>query len=269
MKRMIFAGVLIVATGAFGLMAQPQGQPAKPPAQSGQAAPGAPAQQGPMPKSQAEQQAVMALIQAQGNPDAQIKAADELLTKFADTQFKEMALYMQAVAYEQKGDGDKAMIYAEKVLEVNPKNFQASLLIGQVLAQKTRENDLDKEEKLGRAEKLLTGAIEYVKTAPKPNPQLPDQQWEEAKVFITAEAHNGLGMAALTRKKYDVAIKEFEAALSGDPQPTYSVRLASALQQSGKNAEAVVILDKVLADPQLHPQIKSVAMSIKTAATKK
>jgi hypothetical protein len=64
-----------------------------------------------------------------------------------------------------------------------------------------------------------------------------------------------------------VAIKEFQAAVTGDPQPAYSVRLASALQQSGKNAEAIAIVDKLLADPMLHPQIKSVATNIKQIAT--
>jgi len=264
MRRLISAGVVLVASGLLSLTAAPQAQPAKPP-QGGQAPAGQ--QQGPAPKSQAEAQAFMALQQAQGNPDAVIKAADELITKFADTQFKEIALYMQAISYEQKGDFDKAIIYGERVLEINPKNFQVTLLLGEVLAQRTRENDLDKEEKLTRADKLLNGTLENVKTATKPNPALSDQQWDEAKKFIAAEAHNGLGLVAMTRKKYDVAISEFETAAKEDPQPAYSVRLASAMQSSGKNAEAVAVVDKILADPQLHPQIKAVAENIKKMAT--
>src|SRR5262245_7608699 len=257
MKRSILTGVLVVASGILCAMAQQP--PAQPKPAGKQAA-------GPAPKSQAEAQALQALMSAQGNPDATIKAAEEVLTKFADTDFKEMVLTMEAVAYEQKGDADKAIIFGEKVIEVNPKGFQAPLMIGNILAQRTRENDLDKEEKLGRAEKLLAGVVEGLKTASKPNAQLTDEQWNEAKVFITAEAHNGLGMVALTRKKYDVAITEFQAAASGDPQPAYNVRLASALQQAGKNVEAIAIVDKLLADPQLHPQIKSVALNIKQVA---
>lgn len=249
MKRSILTGVLVAAAGISALMAQGAKQP--------------------QPKSKGEQDAVMALINAQGagNPDATIKAAEELLTKYADTEFKSLALFMEAISYEQKGDLERAMVFGERVLEIDPKNFQVSLMIGQQLAQRTKENDLDKEEKLVRAEKLLNGTIDGLKTAPKPNPQLPDAQWEEAKKFMTAEAQNGLGLVALTRKKYDVAIKSFEAAVASDAQPAYSVRLASALQQSGKNAEAIAIVDKLLADPQLHPQIKEVATRLKQAAT--
>ena len=47
------------------------------------------------------------------------------------------------------------------------------------------------------------------------------------------------------------------------------VRLASALQMAGKNEEAVTWCDKVLAIPDAHPQIKSLATTIKTNATKK
>ena len=258
MKRFISAGIVVVASGLFSLAGQ-----APPPKQGGQAA------QGPAPKSQGEAQALMALQQAQsqGNPDAVIKAAEDLVTKYADTQFKEIALFMEAMSYEQKGDLDKAMIYGEKVLEVNPKNFQTTLMLGGVLAQRTRENDLDKEEKLTRADKLLNGTLETIKTVPKPNPQLTDQQWDDAKKSISAEAHNGLGLIAMTRKKYDVAMTEFETAVKDDPQATYQVRLASAMQNAGKNAEAIALVDKIMTDPQLHPQVKAVAESIKKSAT--
>lgn len=251
MTRTILTGTLVLAAGLATLMAQ---QP--PP-------------KGPAPKSQGEAQALQALGAAQGNPDATIKAADDLITKFKDTEFKEVALYMEAQAYQQKGDSDKAQIYGEQVLEINPKNFQASLLIGEILAQKTRENDLDKEEKLTKATKLLNDTIETLKTAAKPNPGLSDQQWEEGKKFVTAEAHNGLGLVGLTRKKYDVAIAEFKNAADLDPQPAYSVRLASAYQLAGKNDEATAICDKLLADPQLDARIKSVAQNVKAAAAKK
>ncbi len=268
MTKMILTGALALAAGLSSLLAQQAAPPKKGEPQQGQGQ----AQQAPMvpgAKSAGESQAIIALIQAQGNADATIKAAEELLTKYADTMFKETALLSEAEAYKGKGDADKAQIFGERVLDVNPKSFQATLLLGELLASRTRENDLDKEEKLSKAEKYLTGTIDTLKTAPKPNPQLSDQQWEDGKKWVTAQAHNDLGLVALTRKKYDVAITEFKTAAEGDPQPAYEVRLASAYQMSGKNDEAVAIIDKLLSDPQLHPQIKAVATSIKNAATKK
>src|SRR4051795_8185380 len=143
MKRMILTGTLALATGFTSLMAQAKkdNAPAQPP--QGQQRPGQ-GQLIPGTKSVGESEALMTLVQAQGNPDATIKAAEDLLTKYADTTFKETALLAEATAYQQKGDADKAQIYGERVLETNPKNFQAQLMMGEILSTHTRENDLDK-----------------------------------------------------------------------------------------------------------------------------
>jgi tetratricopeptide (TPR) repeat protein len=265
MKRSILAGILVLAAGVSCLMAQ--GKKGKKEDQQQQQQQQQQPQLVPNTKSPGESQAVVALVQANGNPDAIIKAAEELVTKYADTFYKEMALVMEAQAYQQKGDRDKATIINERVLEVNPKNFQATLSLGEALAQGTRENDLDKEEKLTKATKYLTDTIENLKVAPKPNPQVTDQQWEDGKKAITAEAHNGLGLVALVRKKYDVAITEFTTASDMDPEPAYRVRLASAYQNAGQNKEAIDICEKLLADTNLHPQIRQVAQAIRAAAS--
>jgi tetratricopeptide (TPR) repeat protein len=249
---MILTGALALVAGVSILMAQ-----AAPP-------------KAPAPKSKDELAALQALINARSNPDATIKAAEELITKFADTDFKDMALFSEAGAWEQKRDVDKAQTYAERTLEVNPKYFQASLMLAELLAQNTRENDLDKEEKLGRSEKYAHETIDMLKSATKPNPQIPDQQWEDAKKDLTAESHNALGLAALTRKKYDVAFTEFKTAADGAAhvEPAYQVRMASALQSGGKYDEAIAICDKIMADQQVHPQIRQVAQAIRATAIK-
>jgi len=254
---MILTGMLALGAGVAALMAQQA------------AAPAAPAAKGPQPKSKGEQDAVMAMFTAQQsqNWDGVIQGAETLLTKYTDSDFKELATYLEAASYQQKGDWIKAQIFAEKVLEINPKNIQATLMVGELIAQHTRENDLDREEKLAKAEKQLNATIENVKTGGKPNPQITDAQWAESQKFVTAEAQNDLGLCELTRKNYDKAAAYFRQAVDGDPQPAYSVRLASALQSGGKNDEAIAICDKLLADPQLHPQIKAVAVNVKNAAT--
>ncbi len=256
MKKSILTGILALAAGANGLMAQ-----GTPPA-AAPAAPAGPHQ--PTPKSQAEVQAIQAMFAAQGNPDAIIKAADDLLTKFADTEFKELAYYMQAEAYQQKKDLTKAQVIAEQAMALNPKSYQAAIMLSELITQQTREGDLDREEKLGKAEQYAKDAMANVKDAPKPNAQVTDAQWDEFKKGIAARAHNSIGLGDLTRKKYDAAVTEFKAAADEDPQPAYLVREASALQSSGKNDEAVAICDKLLADPNLHPAIKQVATQIKT-----
>ncbi len=258
MKRMILTGLLAIGAGATCLIAQ-----APPPAQA--SGPKAPA-----PKSKAELEALQALQAAGNDPDKAIAACENLITKFADTDFKGIALYIEADAYQRKGDFDHMVIFAERTLEVNPQDFRATLMLANYYATHTRENDLDREEKLGKAEKYANSVIEMMKTMPKPNPQITDEQWTDAKKDTTAEGYNAIGLANLTRKKYDAAASSFKSAVDANsrPEPAYMVREASALQSAGKNDEAIALCDKVTAIPDVHPQIKSVAASIRAAAIK-
>lgn len=269
MKRMVFTGFLALATGLTCLLAQQHAGQTQQGAQTPQAAPAQP--KGPGAKSPAELEAVKALQtaaqQAPNNPDGAIKAAEELITKFADTDFKEFALAVEAQAYKLKGDAANAQVYAERALEIDPKAYQMSLLLGEVISSKIGEYDLDREVRLAKADKCFNDTIENLKTAPKPNPAISDDQWVQYKGFMVAEAHNGLGSLALLRKKFDVAIAEFKMALDGDPQQdAYATRLASAYLSSGKLDESIATCDKLLAKADLHPQIKAVVTSIKNQA---
>ena len=56
--------------------------------------------------ARAKLEALQALQAAGNDPDKSIAAAEELITKFADTDFKAIALYIEADAYQRKGDCD-------------------------------------------------------------------------------------------------------------------------------------------------------------------
>lgn len=221
----------------------------------------------PKPKSQKEVDALMAMQNAQ-TADARITAAKELITKFADTDFKPFALQMIMQSYQQTNDSENAIIYAEKLLEADPKSYMAQLTIAQTLAQKTREFDLDKEEKLGRAEKMAKAAQENIKTATKFNPAITDPQWEGFKKDQMAESYQALGLIAMVRKKYDDAATQFKTSIdaAATPDPATMVRLGSAYLSAGKTTEALAAFDKVLDTPDLHPQIKQYATSEKQKA---
>ena len=261
MKRLILTGILVLATGFSGLMAKKKDSDTSQQAAQQQTP-------GPHVKSQAEAEAVQALGRA-ADPDATIAAAENLLSKFADTEFKDLALLMEARAYQTKGDPAKAQIFAERCLEANPKNYQSAMLIGELLATHTGEHDFDRDEKLQKAEKYLNDSIAAAGAAPKPNPAVPDAEWDTAKKQMVAEAHNGLGIVALDRKNYDAAMKEFDTAFTNDPQPAYQVRLASAEVSAGKFDDAIAVCDKIMAQQQLAPQIRQVAQALRSQALTK
>lgn len=260
MKSTILAGLLVLAAGAAGLMAQPTKNEKAPEAA------GAPA--GPHPKSPDEQKALVAMIQAQGKPDDMIAAAENLITKFADTDYKDVALLFEAQAYQAKNDAEKAQLYAERATDANPKNFQAAIMLASVVAQHTRENDLDKADKLAKVQKYASQAIETLNAATKPNPQISDQDWENAKKDLIAQAHEALGLGAFVDKKYDAAITEFKAAVDGAarPDPASKVRLASAYQNAKRYDESIAMAESVMNDATAPQQVKQFAQAIRAGS---
>ena len=109
-----------------------------------------------------------------------------------------------------------------------------------------------------------------MKAAEKPNPNVTDDQWNEQKKIVEAEATAGIGIAALADKKWDKAIDNFKAAADMDPvEPVYNVRLAKAYESAGgKYDDAIAACDKVIGMATVNPQVKAAAQSIKNESTK-
>jgi tetratricopeptide (TPR) repeat protein len=204
------------------------------------------------PKSKAEVEALQA-IQAEQDPNAKIAKVDAFIVKFADTEFKAWAYNQAADAADRMRDGGpKVIIYSELAIEADPKAYNPMLMASAELARSTRENDLDKNEKLAKATKYAQKAMEIIPTAPKPNPSITDPQWEEIKKEFIGNAHRNLGMIASVNKKYDVAIAEFKQAVEipQQPDPATYVRLAAAYSDNKQPDEALAVLAKVT-DPAL------------------
>jgi tetratricopeptide (TPR) repeat protein len=224
---------------------------------------------GQKPKSPKELEAVQAVLSAP-TPDQRIAAVDNLISKFKDTEFKAIALEMAGEAYQQKGDSPNAIVYGNRALEADPKNFQAMLLVSGQLAQITKEFDLDKDEKVKRAKKLAEDAITAVNAAAKPNPKLTDDQWNGIKKDLAAQAHETLGVIASIDKHWDVTITELKMAIddAANPEASTMVRLAAAYNNAKKYDEAAAMADKVLAIPGAADNLKKIAQDEKQRAAK-
>lgn len=218
------------------------------------------------PKSPKEAEAINAIFSAT-DTDGRIKAVDALLLKYADTQFKGLALFIATDALDQAGDWEKTVIYGDRALEADPKSYGTMLILARGYASHTREFDFDKEEKLGKADKYANGALKLIPTAGKLQPQIPDDQWEAQKKNWISEAYETLGLGNTIRKKYDDAIGNFNKALEATPNnPNVMVRLATAQTDAKKYDDAIATLDKVLAQPNLNPTVKSIAEGTKKRA---
>ena len=160
------------------------------------------------PKSVAEQKALQAMFAAT-DPDVQIAAANTVIEKFADTDFKSIALFFIARDYQVKGDFAKSVTYGERSLEADPKNYQAMLVVAERVRPNTKDTDFDKEDKLRRPTSLPTTLWRYLKTRRNRTPTCPMRIGTDAKKDMSASAYEILGQSAMVRKKPEVAAAAF------------------------------------------------------------
>jgi len=234
-----------------------------------QAAPSpSPVAKQPRPKSQKELEAIQAMFSAP-DPDGRIAAAKTVLTKFADSEFQSLAYTMMAMSYQQKNAPDDMIASAEEVVKIDPKNFNAKLMIAGALAQRTKEFDLDKEEKLGRAEKLVKESQEDIKASLRPREDVTEAQWEGAKKDYNAQALETMGLIAMARKKNDDAIAFFKQSVetSSTPEGATMIRLAAVYNMQNRPDDALAVIEKLMALPDLHPTIKQFAQAERVRAT--
>jgi tetratricopeptide (TPR) repeat protein len=222
------------------------------------------------PKSPKETQAILAVQNAQ-SPDEKIKAIENVLTNFADTEFKVLLLQMAMQAEEQKGDFAQIVFYAQRLQEADPKNAFALATLASQTAAHTREFDLDKDDKLAKIDKWGKDGIEAAKVMPKPRPDYPDDQWEHARKDLQAQCYEALGMAATLRKKYDDAVANYKQSIDSSvtPEPATYVRLGQAYEDSGKFDDALSAFDKAGSAPNATAQVKSIAQVKKNEVAKR
>jgi tetratricopeptide (TPR) repeat protein len=221
------------------------------------------------PKSAAEMQAVKAVMQSQaGTPDEQIAAVEALVTKFADTVYKSFALEIEAEAYQRKNDNTKAIVYGEQALAADPKNYDADNLLANVLAATTRDTDLDKEEKLTKADKYAHDAMDALELGKPPLfATATDAAWDKTKSGVKEQAWQALGIIAQDRKKTDDAIADFQKGIDAYPDPLLMIRLGRVLYTAKKYDDAISWDQKVMDNADAPAQLKSIAQADRARAT--
>ena len=104
---------------------------------------------------------------AVGNPDtpAAEKAADDFAQKYAQSDLRGLLYSNIMRRYQQANDSDKTLEMARKVLTYQPNDPVALVMAATVLAERTREGDLDRDERYDEAIKYAQRALETTKEA--------------------------------------------------------------------------------------------------------
>ena len=265
MKRVaVVCAILAVASFAFA-QAGNNNQTQNPPAnqQGGQAGAAGAGQQGspgqatpavpeakrpPQAKTQPEFDAFKT---ASGNTDpaALEKAADDFAAKFPDSELR-ILLYKTAMrAYQNANNADKMLDMGRKCLAIDPNDPEALVDVAEVLTERTRDTDLDKDQRLDEATKAAQKALQTIDTDVAFPAGTPPDKVEQYKSLLRSSAYSVLGALDFNKNNFAGAEGNFRKSIDAFPQqpdPVTVLRLSLALDRQNKYPEALTYANKAV-----------------------
>lgn len=225
-------GVCVLGYGQDKPAAQstaPAGQTATPPGK-----------RPPQAKTQPEFEAYKTAI-ALTDGTTQEKAADDFAMKFPESELRVVLYKATLQKYQMANNADKMLEMGQKALSLDADDPEALVSVAQVLTERTRDGDLDKDQKLAEAKKDAERALVTVDTD-VPVAGYPPEKIDMYKRYTRSEAYAILGTIASNNEKYPEAETNLRKSIDAFPEqvdPVAVLRLAIALDKQNKTAEAL------------------------------
>jgi len=253
MKRIALMGAVLI----LGLTALAQSNNQQPPAQpatgqqgaqSGAAQPGtaqpgaaqAPAKHPPQAKTQPEFDDYKKAV-ALNDPAAMEAAANDFATKYPDSELRK-PLYLTNLRLYQAANPDKTIEIGRKVLAIDPDDPEALVTVASVLAERTRDTDLDKDQRLNEAIKMAQRATETINTDSDVPAGTPQEKADAYNALIVSNAYSIMGTVKFNKGDYKGAEADLRKSIDAyppQPDPVAVLRLALTLDKQNRYPEAL------------------------------
>jgi tetratricopeptide (TPR) repeat protein len=253
MKRAaVILGILGIAAWAAAQNAgQPAPAPQTPPA-AGQAAPSGQttpaAKRPPQAKTQPEFDAWKA-ASASADPGAQEKAADDFATKFPDSELR-VLLYKSAMRnFQNANNAEKTEAMGRKVLSFDADDPEALVIVAEVIAERTRDTDIDKDQRFAEATSMAQKATQTVDTDIQVPAGTPQEKIDGYKGLLRSQAYSIIGTIDFKKENFPSAEQNLQKSIDvypNDPDKVVVLRLALTLDKEQKYAEALKVVNRVV-----------------------
>ena len=181
------------------------------------AAQAAPATQKKEIKDPAEYNAYVNAVQ-QSNPAQKAQALEAFLQTYSSSVMKEDALEQLMGAYQQAGDAQKTIDTANRILQVNPNNIRALALLAYNYRAAASQGGPQMQQNIAQAEQYGQKGLAALQGMTKPE-GMSDADFTKFHNETGAIFDGAVGFAALQKKDYASAQKNFREAVGEESQP--------------------------------------------------
>jgi len=186
---------------------------------------------------------------AKTDPAEMEAAADAFAAKYPNSEMKG-TLYARAMGlYAQANNGEKLIESGKKAIAADPTNPVPLVQVASVLAETTRDTDLDRQQRLDEAAKDAQAAIDNINTGLIVPPNAPPEKVAAAKTSILTMAYDTLGMVNMNKKDFAAAEQALLKAADtskANPEAVVYLRLSVAQDQLKKYPQALDSANKAV-----------------------
>jgi tetratricopeptide (TPR) repeat protein len=263
MKRASTILMTVFASSMVFAQATPSGSqpPSKPQAPAAAAQPATPAgKHQPMAKTQEEFAAYKAAA-SQQDPAAAEGAAAEFVQKYPDSELRASIYQLLMGRYQQANNGEKTVEMGRKALQYDPDNTVSLVMVATTLAERIRNTDLDKDEKIAEAIRDANHSLQTVNDLVLP-PNTPLDKVQGAKNTLISMAYAAIGTTNIIQEDYAAAEQNLQKSvdLPGiEPDPLSWLRLSIALDHQKKYPEALRATNKTIDISAQQPVVQNLA----------
>jgi tetratricopeptide (TPR) repeat protein len=241
MKRVAMIGaVLAVGTWSLAQTKPPATQNA--PAAQSSSTPAAPqGKRPPAAKTTPEYEAYKAAA-ALTDPAAAENAANDFAVKFKDSELRIVLFKNVMRDYQRAGNSDKIIEIGRKALAIDGDDPEALVTVAGELSEKTRDTDLDKDQRLDEAMKMAQKAVQTVDTDVAIPQGTPQDQVDTYKSQLRSFAFSIIGTLEFKKDNFadaETDLRKSIDAFPSGPDPVVVLRLAISLDRQNKYADAL------------------------------
>ncbi|MGD0791944.1 MAG: tetratricopeptide repeat protein [Terriglobales bacterium] len=188
---------------------------------------------------------------AAASPDAAAleKASDDFATKFPDSELR-VLLYKNAMRlYQNANNAEKTEAMGHKVLSFDGDDPEALVIVAEVIAERTRDSDIDKDQRYGEAIAMAKKATQTVDTDVQVPTGTPQEKIDAYKSLLRSNAYSILGTIEFKKDNFPAAQENLQKSIDAfpsNPDPVVILRLALTLDKEQKYPEALKVANRAV-----------------------
>jgi tetratricopeptide (TPR) repeat protein len=188
---------------------------------------------------------------AAGNTDpaALEKAADDFATKFPDSELRVLLYKNTMRLYQSANNADKTEAMGRKVLTFDGDDPEALVIVAEVIAEKTRESDIDKDQRFGEATAMAQKATQTIETDVQVPAGTPQEKIDAYKAMMRSQAYSIIGTIDFKKENFPSAEQNLQKSIDAypsDPDKVVILRLALTLDKEQKYPEALKVANRAV-----------------------